>query len=248
MMAGSGRPTSGPVIFLHGAGQDARAAQWLDVPGMVALNLPGHGGRKRQRPGMRVADIADEIAGWASEPLHVVGAGVGGNVAMVLALDYPQLVRSLVIASAIAYLPNDDLVEERARLTESLGPDGQRDLIQGAMERWFSAAALAKTPRPAPLAYAEAQAAKTGKGAMADIWRAFLGFDVRDRIGTINVPTTCVGGCYDTQTLSSEIAELASSIPRAQFVEVKAAHMAAHLEVPDEFSAVVRNHLAAFDQ
>jgi 3-oxoadipate enol-lactonase len=229
----------GPVVFLHGAGQDAGAARWLDVPGMAALTLPGHGIRRRQRSGMRLGDIADEIAGWATEPLHVVGTSVGGMVALHLALDYPQLVRSLVLATTLPNCPSDEFVEARAQRTESLGSEG---MVQETMDRWFTAETLSKTPRPAPVAYAEAQLARTATGAAADIWRAMLGYDVRDRLGSISVPTTCIGASADISTPSSNVAEMADLIPGAEFVEVEAAH-AAHLEVPQEFSEVVRNHL-----
>jgi len=232
-----------PVVFLHGAAQDASAARWLDVPGLVAINLPGHGGRRRPRPGLRFVDMADEIAGWALEPLHLVGVGLGGNTALVFALEYPHLVRSLVLVSTLAHT-DDRMVEERAKETERLG---NLAMVEGAMQRWFSPGALARRPRPEPVAYAEAQMSRMPTAVMADIWRSALEYDVRDRLGTIRVPTTCVGGSYDRFMPSSEIEAMACSIPGARFVEVRAAHMAAHLEAPDEFSAVVRDHLTAID-
>ena len=232
-----------PVVFLHGAAQDASAAHWLDVPGLMATNLPGHGGRRRPRPGLRFVDMADEIAGWAREPLHLVGVGLGGNTALVFALDYPHLIRSLVLVSTLAHT-NNQMVEERARETERLG---NLAMVPGAMQRWFSAQALAKAPRPEPIAYAEARMSRIPTAVMADVWRSALDYDVRDRLGSIRVPTTCVGGAYDAFMPSSEIEAMTRSIPGARFVELKAAHMAAHLEVPAEFSKVVRDHLARIE-
>jgi 3-oxoadipate enol-lactonase len=232
----------GPVVFLHAAGQDAGAAGWLDVPGMVTLTLPGHGDRIRPRPGMRLVDIADEVAGWAVEPLHVVGTSVGGMIALHLVLEYPHLVRSLVLACTAAWVPSD-FVEARARRTESVGSVG---MVDETMQRWFTAEALARTPRPAPMAYAEDQLAKTSTGALADMWRALVGHDVRDRLGSIRRPTTCIGALHDISTPSAGVAEIARSIPGARFVELKAAH-AAHLETPAEFSEAVRHHLAGLE-
>lgn len=229
------------VVFLHGAGQDATAARWLDIPGLVAINLPGHGIRMRQRPGLRFIDMADEIAGWAREPLHLVGVGVGGNVALTCCVAYPQLVRSLVVVSALAHIEDAPRLEERARETERLGNTA---MVDDAMRRWFTPQALARTPRAESVAYAEAQMKRTSTQAMADLWRSARGYDLRDRLGSIRVPTTCVWGRFDPVMARTDVQVMTACIPGARLVEVNAAHMGAHLEVPEELSQVVRDHLA----
>jgi 3-oxoadipate enol-lactonase len=66
---------------------------------------------------------------------------------------------------------------------------------------------------------------------------------VRDRLGEIAVPTTCIAGTGDVSSPVPVVRELAAGVPGARLVELDAPHMA-FLERPAEFSAAVREHLA----
>ena len=94
------------VLLLHGFGADRLS--WLaNQPAIemampaAALDLPGHGAA-----GMDVGDggvetlarhVAAALDAHAAAPLHIVGHSLGGAVAMVLARQRPDLVRSLAL-------------------------------------------------------------------------------------------------------------------------------------------------------
>lgn len=225
------------VLFLHPVALDGRAAQWLDLEDAIAPDFPGHGGRLR-RPGATLDDVADEIASETSRPLHVVGASLGGMLAMHLALRHPQLVASLALCFTTARVTPDTMLQ-RAELTERRGSAA---MAQPTMERWFTPEGLkAEKTRPG-IAYARERLRATPAGAIADAWRAIAGHDVLDRLDRIEVPTTCIAGTRDKSTPLAAMRATAEAIPGAELIEVDEPHMG-FLEEPDEFVAALRIHL-----
>jgi 3-oxoadipate enol-lactonase len=227
------------LLFLHPVGLDRDCVAWLDLPPVRAVTFPGHGERSRARPGLTLADMADEIAGHHTGPFDVVGASLGGMVAMHLALAHPDRVRSLVLACTT---PRGDaqVMDARADATEARGAAG---MLDDTMTRWFTAGALERDPDAPPLAYARDRLLAMDAGALADTWRAIARHDVLDRLGEINVPVTCVAGRQDRSTPLPVMQDLAARLPDARLVEMDAPHMA-FLERPWEFAAAVREHLA----
>jgi 3-oxoadipate enol-lactonase len=201
--------------------------------------LPGHGERRRARPGLTVADMADEVAGWTDGPLDVVGASLGGMVALHLALQHPDRVRSLVVACST---PRGDVeaMERRALDTEERG---QAAMLDPTLRRWFTPEQLAARPEPAAVGYARERLLATPAGVLADTWRAIGGHDVVDRLGALTAPVTCLAGTRDESTPLPVVRAMAAGLANARLVERDVPHMA-FLERPAEFAEVVREHLA----
>ncbi len=228
-----------PVLFLHSFGLDSAAASWLDLPRLIAPTLPNHGGRRRQREGLSLADMVDEIVGWVGEPVHVVGCSVGGILALHLALDHPELVSSLVIACTSASVRRSIMLE-RADATTAMSED---EFVTSTLERWFTPQALSATPT-APVSYAENRLRTADRVGLADVWRAVAEHDVREGLHRIEVPTTCVAASQDVSAPIERLIELRDGIPGARLEVIDSAHMA-YLEQPGAFSSIVSHHLAS---
>lgn len=227
------------LLFLHPVGLAADCVAWLDLPEDVcAVTFPGHGERLRARPGLVLGDLADEIVGWTSGPLDVIGCSLGGMVALHLALDHPDRIRSLVLACTTA-AGDPRVMSDRAEATERRG---SLAMLDETLRRWFSPEALALDPVPEPIAYAKKRLSAMDAGALADTWRAIAEHDVRDRLAEITAPATCVAGRIDLSCPLPVMRELAAGLPSARLVEMDAPHMA-FLEKPREFSEIVRQHL-----
>lgn len=229
-------------LFLHPVGLDANCVQWLDVPQVQAGTFPGHGERARARPGLRLEHMADEIAGWTTGPLDVIGASLGGMVALHLALNHPHRVRSLVLACTTA-AGDAAVMSDRAAATEERGSLG---MLDETMTRWFTVPTVKGDPLDPPVAYARERLIAMDAGALADTWRAIAAHDVRNRLAAITAPATCIAGLKDLSTPPPVMTELADGLPNSRLVTMDAPHMA-FLERPAEFSAFVREHLAWVD-
>jgi 3-oxoadipate enol-lactonase len=163
---GDSTGTGAPVVLVHAGIADSR--MWNELVPVLArthrvvrYDLRGYG-RSPLPPGTysHVDDLAAVIAATGEDAVHVVGASLGGRIAIDLALRQPRLVRSLVLLGAVVggFEPDvdppqlwDDLVaahrsgdlelladvEARMWLADADGtrlPDGVLDLVR-AMNR-----------------------------------------------------------------------------------------------------------------
>ena len=103
--AGSGES----VLFIHGLGSSAR--DWeMQIPAFTkqfkttAFDLRGHG--QSQKPkgpysmSLFAKDTAELIRSLGVGSVHVVGISLGGMIAFQLAVDHPELVKSMVIVNS----------------------------------------------------------------------------------------------------------------------------------------------------
>jgi 3-oxoadipate enol-lactonase len=212
----------------------------MDLPEMVAPVLPGHGERQRLRDGFTLGDVADEVAGWTSGQLDVVGTLLGGAVALHLALDHPERVRSLFVACTG---PRTDpaVMERRAQETEAHGM-----LVDATLERWFDADVLRSDPELPPVAYARRCLERMDELSFARTWRALARHDVLARLAELSVPTTWVAATRDLVHSPESIAAVCEIIPQSRFVVIDAPHMAP-LAKPEALAQAIREHLAWSD-
>ena len=227
------------VAFLHPVALDARAAQWLGLPGLISPTLPGHG-QRYPRSALSLDDMADEIAGWTSGPLHLVGCSMGGMVAMRFALRHPERTASLLLCSTTARVARAGMLDRAARTDRQ----GAQALAQSTMDRWFSATALAGAALADPVQYAYDQLRGTPTQVLSAAWRAIAEHDVLDQLSVLGgIPATCLAGRNDASTPLAAMEATANAIPGARLVVTDDPHMG-FLESPTDFSARLIEHLA----
>jgi pimeloyl-ACP methyl ester carboxylesterase len=196
-----------------------------------------------------VDDLAAVLAATTQGPVHLVGASMGGRVALDLALDRPDLVRSLTLLGTavsgfepdteppalwdelVAAHRADDLdaladVEARMWLADPDGtrlPEGVLDLVRD-MDRIALAnerSGIAEEREPATPA--------------------------TERLADLAVPVLVVVGDLDQPDIRLAADLLAERVPVAQRVDLSGvAHLPA-LERPDEVFALLRRFLDRAD-
>ena len=96
-----------PLVLLHG-GLGAGEIFEPILPALsadrrvVAVDLPGHGGSPDPGRPLRAELLADDVAALIKEPVDLMGYSLGGMTALRFAIQYPALVRRLVLVSVAA--------------------------------------------------------------------------------------------------------------------------------------------------
>jgi pimeloyl-ACP methyl ester carboxylesterase len=220
-----------PVVLIHGAG--ASSVTWIDVVRrlapkrrVIAPDLPGHGQSDPwHTPSVEMyADAVGTACATLGVPRAVlVGHSMGGAVALRLALAHPDKIAGLVLVATGARLKVSPAIyqvleKDFAAFPSLLGqleysPATAREVV----ERWVAVAVQA----PQEIV-------------MAD-FRAIDGFDVRDRLKEIRIPSLVIGGADDLLTPPKLSLELGAGLAGARTEIVpRAAHMLFQ-EQPDAF-------------
>ncbi len=123
-----------PLLLLHGNGESAayfehQFAFFAAHFRVIAPDTRGHGRTPRGAAPFTLAQFADDLAEFMRqrqiERAHILGFSDGGNIALLLALKYPQLVAKLVLNGA------------------NLEPAGVKTGVQLPIVAGYAAAALA---------------------------------------------------------------------------------------------------------
>jgi pimeloyl-ACP methyl ester carboxylesterase len=157
------------------------------------------------------AEHATAIRASFEGPVDVVGISTGGSIALQLAVDHPDLVRRLVVASSAARIAGEGLRSQRelgevARRGDRRGAYrllASEVLRAGPLERLLGGLLWLAGPLAFPLAGDLSE--------MVATIDAEDDFDLRDRVGEIRAPTLVIGGARDRfydRGLLTETAEL----------------------------------------
>ena len=228
------------LVLLAPIGLDAGCWEWVELPqGEVHRHeFPGFGRRPRAAEPPTMDELADEIAALYPGSLDVAGLSMGGMVAQHLALRHPQRVRSLLIACTGAAVDPEVMLRRAARVEAG----GMESVLDETLERWFTPAALAADPEHRGVGYARRTLLGLDSGSFADGWRTMAGHDVREQLGEIGAPTTCVAGSADPVGTLTRVQEIADGVRNGRVLLRDGPHML-HLERPDEFAGALRDHL-----
>jgi pimeloyl-ACP methyl ester carboxylesterase len=246
-----GREGAPPVVLLHGLGSSFR--DWAgQLPAFAAryrvlgVDLRGHGRSRTARWRLSVpamaADVAALLDHLAEPPAHLVGLSLGGCVALALALDAPDRVRSLTLVNAFARLRPAGWAGAR-RMLARLGL-----ALVAPMPVVAAHVARALFPEPPQQALREAAIASlrgTGRRAYLAAIAATTLFDVRHRLGDVRCPTLVVAGALDRTVPRSAQEQLAVGIADARLLVVPGSGHATPHDQPERFRGAVLDFLAA---
>ena len=98
-----------PVLLVHGLGSSTRDWEY-QLPVLkqhfqvISLDLRGHGRSDKPRERYSIAGFAEDVGALIRHlelpPVHLVGISMGGMVGFQLAVDQPQLLRSLTVVNS----------------------------------------------------------------------------------------------------------------------------------------------------
>jgi aminoacrylate hydrolase len=183
------------------------------------------------------AAMAELIRHLGCGPAHLVGSSTGGAIALVMALDHPDVVRSVALTSAWAR-SDDHFRHQFAVRKDVLETMGKRAYAETTALFLFSPRFFRDSyPVVAGWVTSVADGASDPANMSARI-DMILAHDCLDRLGSIEVPTLVLVGRDDVCTPPQLSEELAEHIPGAVLTVMDGGHLI-YKEAPTEFHRIV---------
>lgn len=191
------------LLLIHGLGASARDWEY-QVPVLaknfkvLTLDLRGHG--KTDKPNMpyHIPLFSEDVASFIQDikcvPLHVVGHSMGGMIGFQLALDHPELIKTLTIINSAPQVAFPTL---RSRFNFTM---------RAVSVKWFGMKKLSESlakkvfPKPEQAAFRETfvkRWCENSPQAYINSLQAFHNWNVLARLPSLVCPTLIITGDRD---------------------------------------------------
>jgi pimeloyl-ACP methyl ester carboxylesterase len=215
-----------PLVLLHGGEADHRM---FDIflrhlsPGIrtLAIDERDTGESVNPEEPYDMADLAADVAGFIEavgvERAHVMGISFGGLIAITMAVNHPDRLKSVILA---ATSPGGEVL---AADTERLKQTAVKAVDEGPEARDAAIGSLLASPgyfeqHPEILAEVKSVLITRPPDAAARRYAAWWGHDVCDQVSSITVPTLIVHGSDDRAVSVDSAYWTAERIPGAELV------------------------------
>ena len=239
---------TGPdVLLIHSMGTNAY--MWRDQIGAlkdryrcVAFDCRGHGETTYNQRFDVAGVAADHKAGLDAlgiETCHVVGLAMGGPIAISFAAQWPEAVRSLVVADAFV-----DMREVGgARI-----PEWAKSIRETPMDefgRRYAESRLMPSATAAAREDMSAAIAKVSPEAYIDTMKAIFEIEFTEDLAKVRAPTLVIFGEEDEVTPRHHSEQIADGIPGAVLETIPDAGHIANIDQPEAFNRILSDFLDA---
>lgn len=237
------------IVFIHSLGADF--SMWRDQFAAfekryccIAFDLRGHGGSSYTGP-FSVGDLAMDLKAGLDQigihETHIVGIAMGGPIAFSFAAEWPDMVRSLVIANS--FVDMRDAAMGRIDATKKR-LEGMSMFEFG--KEYAATRLMPDTPRDLFVELAEA-IAEVEPEAYIDTLRAIFESEFTAELSKVDAPTLVLFGDEDTVTPEHHSVMIRDGIKGAVMQVIAGAGHLSNLDKPDEFNAAIAKFLEALE-
>jgi pimeloyl-ACP methyl ester carboxylesterase len=219
---------------------------------VLAPDLPGFGDSPPAGPGFEFAAVTDALARAlrrrSRRPFDLLGSSLGGAVALRFAIEYPELVRRLVLAAPAGFSPRQrPLASVAGALAEpalaarriaggplSVSPTARRAILWGAVAE----------PQRLPASDARLILSSSARATrLGPALAAVLRTDLRPLLGRLEVPVGLIWGERDRVVPIATLDAIRELRPDVVAETIPGAAHIPQLERPEEFVAALRRVL-----
>ncbi|MFD5867916.1 3-oxoadipate enol-lactonase [Corynebacterium sp. NPDC060344] len=245
--AGSGARGEAPTAILLGslgASRDMWDPQVEALAGaarIVTVDLRGHGESPAPTGEYAMGDLADDVLALMDslgiDRAHLVGLSLGGAVAQTIALEHPERLHTLTLISTAPKFGETETWLDKADTVRAEGTGALADTVVG---NWFTDECFDANPA-LPRRFAEGIRTTSDDG-YAGCCHAIAGFDSRERLADIAVPTHVIAGEEDTSTPLDVVTSLYDAIPHADLTTISPAKHLVNIEKAEQVNRVLAQH------
>jgi 3-oxoadipate enol-lactonase len=249
----AGDPALPPLVFLHGIGGAARAWRGqLEFFGeryrAIAWDMPGYGA-SAPLPAVTIATLADALQDFlqqigASKPI-LVGHSIGGMIVQQWLTKYPDVAAGVVLAQTSPAFGKPDGDWQKSFIGARLGPLDRGETM-ASLAPALVGELVGNDPDAGGMALARDCMAAVPETTYRATMLALPGFDQRNALKKIAVPTLVLSGSKDNNAPAPMMAKMASYIPSATYAELEGAGHLVNLERPAAFNAALDSFLMAY--
>jgi 3-oxoadipate enol-lactonase / 4-carboxymuconolactone decarboxylase len=213
---------------------------------VLRYDTRGHGASAAPAGDYALDQLGRDALGLAAslkiEKFAWCGLSMGGAIGQWLALETPERLSSLILASTAPKFGTPELWDARRK---AVSDGGMQAIVEVTMQRFFSAEILEKGDP-----YAESTRRVflgTDREGYLGCCAALRDVDFRSKLAQIRVPTLVIGGDNDPSTPWTDGgAVLAREIPSAKAVLLRSAHLS-NLGKPRSFTTAMLEFLLSTD-
>jgi 3-oxoadipate enol-lactonase len=238
-----------PLLMLHGLGSSGDD-WWFQTPALaphyrlILPNLRGHKQSSTLRGPISIFTLAADIAQLMDELqldcAHVLGLSLGGLVAQLLAIHFPQKVDKLILVNTFAHiwptsLPEAFILARRVMVSKYLPPKATAKVVARDL-----------FPKPDQAALRDEVLTRIGVNDVASyryLVDAIRRFDARPQLDRITAATLLITGERDVVVPRGCQQQLARGIRKVQWHIVCDSGHATPVDQPGEFNRVVLKFL-----
>jgi pimeloyl-ACP methyl ester carboxylesterase len=241
-----------PVLLLHGLGSSSLDWEY-QIPELatryrvIVPDTRGHGRSDKPNERYSIAGFSADLIALIEHlnlgPAHVVGLSMGGMIGFQLAVDQPQLLKSLCIVNSAPQVKLQTPDEYWQWLKRwSLMRVASMSAIGTAL-----GAILFPKPEQAQLRQKIAERwAKNDKRAYLASFDAIIGWGVQERLSRVTCPTLIVSADRDYTPVALKEAYV-KLLPDARLVVIADSRHATPLDQPQAFNQTLLEFLTAVD-
>jgi 3-oxoadipate enol-lactonase len=250
--AEAGRADAPALVFLHGIGGNARAftnqlryfgSDWR----AIAWDMPGYGG-SAPLAAVSIAALAEALSRFLEqlgvERPVLVGHSIGGMIVQQLVAGRADAAGAIVLAQTSPAFGRPEGDWQRDFIAARLGPLDRGETMAG-LAPGLVAELVGDDPDPQGLALTRACMSVVPEASYRAMMRALMGFDLRDALPRLGVPTLVLAGGKDTNAPAPMMARMAERIPGAAYACLDGVGHLAPMEQPALFNAALSDFFAA---
>lgn len=225
---------------------DGQIAAFKDRYRVLAYDARGHGASDAP-PGpysleLLAADLKALLDALQVKNPHFCGLSMGGMIGQTFALEYPGVLRTLVLADTTSRYPAEALPvwEERIRTAEA---KGMEPLAQPTLERWFTESW--RRSNPEALERIRSLIVGTPVAGYVGCSRAIPKINLSARLRELRCPVLVIVGENDPGTPVAMAREIHENAPGSRLVVIPGAAHLSNVEQPESFNRALGDFLAA---